>query len=122
MTTPTSKAQRRGTARPRRAAGAAPAVAQVAAAERIGVTHLTAEYWPFARTGGLGEAVIGPPKGQAAPGPPATAIMPLFPLGPATTPSVQPARPPFTVQHRRRFEPPFVAPLPPTAFLPQPRR
>src|SRR5438876_2123061 len=32
---------------------------QIAPTERIGVTHLTAEYWPFARTGGLGEAVSG---------------------------------------------------------------
>jgi len=45
--------------RPRRAAAGTLAVAPVAAKERIGVTHLTAEYWPFARTGGLGEAVSG---------------------------------------------------------------
>ncbi|HMH83525.1 MAG TPA: hypothetical protein VK531_11695, partial [Gemmatimonadales bacterium] len=57
-TTPASKPRRRRAARPRRPAAAAPR-SQTPATERIGVAHLTAEYWPFARTGGLGEAVNG---------------------------------------------------------------
>ncbi|HEV8303380.1 MAG TPA: glycogen/starch synthase, partial [Gemmatimonadales bacterium] len=93
MTTPASKPERRGVARPRRAAGAAtapsPAVAPVAAADRIGVTHLTAEYWPFARTGGLGEAVSGLATVQAAAGHPTTVIMPLYQLVRETTPSLE---------------------------------
>src|SRR5258705_12007047 len=104
MTTPTSKAQRRGTARPRRAAGAAPAVAQVAAAERIGVTHLTAEYWPFARTGGLGEAVSGLATFQAAAGHPTTVIMPLYQQVRETTPSLERTGSPLTVTLAGRTE------------------
>src|SRR5438105_8773266 len=54
---PAPKSRRRSPAQPRRAATAAAPRPQIALDERIGVTHLTAEYWPFARTGGLGEAV-----------------------------------------------------------------
>ena len=56
----------------RRAASAAPAI------ERIPAVHLTAEYWPFARTGGLGEAVNGLAEAQHAAGSPATVVMPLY--------------------------------------------
>jgi starch synthase len=101
MTTPTSKppppSQRRGTARPRRAAGAARVVAQVAAAERIGVTHLTAEYWPFARTGGLGEAVSGLATFQALAGHPTTVVMPLYQQVRETTPSLERTGSPLTI-------------------------
>lgn len=46
--------------------------------ERIPAVHLTAEYWPFARTGGLGEAVNGLAEAQHAAGSPATVVMPLY--------------------------------------------
>jgi starch synthase len=52
--------------------------AAAAALERIAVVHLTAECWPFARTGGLGEAVNGLAAAQHAAGSPATVVMPLY--------------------------------------------
>ena len=117
MTTPTSKppSQRRRAARPRRAARAAPAVAPVAAAERIGVTHLTAEYWPFARTGGLGEAVSGLATVQAAAGHPTTVIMPLYQLVRETTPAIERAGQPFTVTLGGRTEHAWLYRVPATA-------
>ena len=46
--------------------------------DRRGVVHLTAEYWPLARTGGLGEAVAGLAGLQATSGIPTTVVMPLY--------------------------------------------
>ena len=43
-----------------------------------GVVHLTAEYWPFAQTGGLGQAVAGLAAHQARSGLPTTVIVPLY--------------------------------------------
>ena len=88
-TTPAPKSRRRSPAQPRRAATAAVPRPQIAPAERIGVTHLTAEYWPFARTGGLGEAVSGLATCQAAAGLPTTVIMPLYRIVRETTPSLE---------------------------------
>src|SRR3989442_10894924 len=88
-TTPARKSRRRSPAQPRRAATVAAPRAQIAPAERIGVTHLTAEYWPFARTGGLGEAVSGLATCQAAAGLPTTVIMPLYQIVRETTPSLE---------------------------------
>src|SRR5205814_6578914 len=62
---------------------------QIAPDERIGVAHLTAEYWPFARTGGLGEAVSGLATCQAAAGLPTTVFMPLYQIVRETTPSLE---------------------------------
>lgn len=45
---------------------------------RIGVVHLTAECWPYARTGGLGEAVSGLAAAQARAGAAVTIVMPLY--------------------------------------------
>jgi len=42
------------------------------------VVHLTAEYWPFARTGGLAEAVRGLAEHQAQSGRSTTIVMPLY--------------------------------------------
>src|SRR5437588_9903345 len=88
-TTPAPKSRRRSPVQPRRAATAAAPRPQIAPAERIGVTHLTAEYWPFARTGGLGEAVSGLATFQAAAGHPTTVLMPLYQLVRETTPSLE---------------------------------
>jgi len=90
-TTPPSKSRRRSPspAQPRRPATAATLRPQIAPAERIGVTHLTAEYWPFARTGGLGEAVSGLATCQAAVGLPTTVIMPLYQIVRETTPTLE---------------------------------
>src|SRR2546426_12514551 len=87
-TTPAPKSHRR-TAPRRRAALNAAQRPPVAPAERIGVVHLTAEYWPFARTGGLGEAVSGLATTQAAAGHPTTVVMPLYQLVRETTPSLE---------------------------------
>src|SRR5690348_11295933 len=46
--------------------------------EHLEVIHLTAECWPFARTGGLGEAVAGLAAFQAARGLRVTVLMPLY--------------------------------------------
>src|SRR5437016_6235064 len=88
--TPTApKSRRRSPAQPRRAATAAAPRPQIAPNERIGVAHLTAEYWPFARTGGLGEAVSGLATCQAAAGLPTTVFMPLYQIVRETTPSLE---------------------------------
>src|SRR5438477_5514886 len=87
--TPAPKSRRRSPAQPRRAASPAAPRPQIAPTERIGATHLTAEYWPFARTGGLGEAVSGLATFQAAAGHPTTVLMPLYQLVRETTPSLE---------------------------------
>src|SRR5207248_4479557 len=86
-TTPTPKPGRQRTTRPRRA-GTTPRP-QTPEGQRIGVAHLTAEYWPFARTGGLGEAVSGFATFQAAAGHPTAVLMPLYQLVRETTPSLE---------------------------------
>src|SRR5436853_7402232 len=86
---PAPKSRRRSPAQPRRAATAAAPRPQIAPDERIGVAHLTAEYWPFARTGGLGEAVSGLATCQAAAGLPTTVFMPLYQIVRETTPSLE---------------------------------
>lgn len=45
---------------------------------RAPVVHLCAEYWPFARTGGLAEAVRGIATYQAVSGRPTAVVMPFF--------------------------------------------
>src|SRR3989454_7134167 len=87
-TRPAPKSHRRIAPR-RPAAGSAVPRPPVAPAERVGVVHLTAEYWPFARTGGLGEAVSGLATTQAAAGHPTTVVMPLYQLVHETTPSLE---------------------------------
>ena len=42
------------------------------------VVHLAAEYWPFARTGGLGEAVQGIARQQALARLPTVVLLPLY--------------------------------------------
>ena len=88
-------ARARTRSRPKAGPVAAPP-APTPAAERIGVVHLTAEYWPFARTGGLGEAVSGLATFQAAAGMPTTVVLPLYRQVRATAPSLERAGPPFT--------------------------
>jgi starch synthase len=47
-------------------------------ATRRTVVHVAAEYWPYARTGGLGEAVRGLARHQAASGERVVVVMPLY--------------------------------------------
>jgi starch synthase len=44
----------------------------------VTVVHLVAEYWPYARTGGLGEAVRGLARHQALGGQPTFVVLPLY--------------------------------------------
>jgi starch synthase len=82
----------------RRAAAAAPAV------EPIPVVHLTAEYWPFARTGGLGEAVNGLANAQHAVGAPVTVVMPLYRTVRETGPALERVGHQFSVTVGTRTE------------------
>ncbi len=68
------------------------------------MVHLTAEYWPFARTGGLGEAVSGLAAFQAAVGMPTTVVLPLYRQVRETAPSLERAGPPITVTLGGRTE------------------
>ncbi len=61
------------------------------------VVHLTAEYWPFARTGGLAEAVRGLAEYQIRVGQDAAIIMPLYRSVRDFTDQVTPTMEPFAV-------------------------
>jgi starch synthase len=74
-----------------------PAPWPIAVHDTSAIVHLTAEYWPYARTGGLGEAVAGLAMAQARSGRRVVVFMPLYrsvrerspvelvPIGPAYT-------------------------------------
>ena len=66
-------------------------------AEELAVVHLVAEYWPYARTGGLAEAVRGIATFQAAQGTPVTVFMPLYRSVREAFPDLELARDPFEV-------------------------
>jgi starch synthase len=68
------------------------------------VVHLSAECWPFARTGGLGEAVRGLASAQAAAGGHAAVVIPLYRAVRERTPSLQLVRPPITINVGGRAE------------------
>jgi starch synthase len=63
----------------------------------MNIVHLVAEYWPFARSGGLAEAVRGIATFQAKSGFPTTAIMPLYRVVRQNTPGLVPLGEPFAV-------------------------
>ena len=92
---------------------------QVAPSEQIGVAHLTAEYWPYARTGGLGEAVSGLATFQAAAGHPTTVIMPLYSMVRDTAPSLERAGPPIIVTIGDRTERAWIYRIPNAGTGPQ---
>src|SRR5437870_11874734 len=112
-TGPKSRRRSHAAAHPQRSAAAAAPRLQVAPAERIGVAHLTAEYWPFARTGGLGEAVSGLATCQAAAGLPTTVIMPLYQLVRERTPSLERTGSPLTITLRGHTERAWLYRTPP---------
>jgi len=68
------------------------------------VVHLVAEYWPFARTGGLAEAVRGLAEHQVARGMPVAVIMPLHRQVIERGTALAPAGPPFEVEVGPRRE------------------
>lgn len=72
--------------------------------EEIGVIHLVAEYWPFARTGGLAEAVRGIAEHQARVGIRTAVFMPLYREVRERHPQLQPFGDPFRVRVGPRTE------------------
>ncbi len=59
----------------------------------MNVVHLVAEFWPYARTGGLAEAVRGISTHQARSGTPTFVFMPLYRVARARVPELEPACP-----------------------------
>lgn len=70
----------------------------------IGVAHLCAEFWPYARTGGLAEAVRGIAKFQVAAGLPTMVFTPYYRTVRERFPDIQPLGEPFTVRVGPREE------------------
>lgn len=70
----------------------------------MAVVHLVSEYWPYARTGGLAEAVRGIAAYQAAAGVPVAVIMPFYLGVRERHPDLEPFGGPFTVQVGPRVE------------------
>jgi starch synthase len=62
------------------------------------VLHLTAELWPYARTGGLGQAVAGLADYQAASGTESHVVLPLYREARAHAGKLEPLTDPFTVE------------------------
>ena len=61
------------------------------------VLHITAELWPYARTGGLGQAVAGMADYQAASGTESHVVLPLYREARAHAGKLEPLYDPFTV-------------------------
>ncbi len=75
-----------------------------AAGTPVTVVHVTAEYFPFARTGGLAEAVNGLATFQRAAGLDVLAILPLYRTVRDVEPDLEPVGPPFHVTMGTRTE------------------
>ena len=91
----------------------------------ISVVHLTAEYYPYARTGGLGEAVRGLAEFQHAAGLDVVVIMPLYRTVRDEAPDLHPVGSPFGVtlgdrtDEVRLFRPAERTPGPRVVFIEQ---
>ena len=86
-------------------AGARPSSPLVAPGGRpASVVHLTAEYYPYARTGGLGEAARGLAEFQYAAGLDVSVVMPLYRTVRDAAPDLQPVGNPFAIQIGPRTE------------------
>jgi starch synthase len=72
--------------------------------EPVSIVHVTAEYYPYARTGGLAEAVAGLADFQHAAGLPVTAILPLYRTVRDEDPDLEPVGQPFVVTLGARHE------------------
>ena len=70
----------------------------------VSVVHIAAEYFPFARTGGLAEAVSGLAYHQRAAGLNVLAILPLYRTVRDVEPDLEPVGPPFLVPMGGRTE------------------
>ena len=73
-------------------------VLRTTAGDSIPIVHLAAECWPYARTGGLGEAVASLATYQAAAGLPTTVVMPLYRAVRRVVKQLDPVGEPFAVQ------------------------
>jgi starch synthase len=70
----------------------------------VDVVHIAAELAPFARSGGLGEAVGSLAKSQARAGIPTSIIMPLYRAARSNVPAIEPVDEAFSVQLGSRVE------------------
>ncbi|MDX6355258.1 MAG: starch synthase [Streptomyces sp.] len=75
-----------------------------AGGEPVSVVHVTAEYFPFARTGGLAEAVSGLAHFQRAAGLNVLAVLPLYRTVSDVEPDLEPVGAPFLVAIGGRTE------------------
>src|SRR5262252_4714081 len=85
------------------------------------VVHLTAEYWPYARTGGLGEAVAGLAMAQSRAGQRVIVYVPLYRSIRERHVELMPVGPAFTVEIGARQERVEVFRDPSTRFGPEVR-
>lgn len=74
-----------------------PGPLQTEAGQPVSVIHITAEYYPYARTGGLAEAVSGLANFQKAAGVNVAAILPLYRTVRDADPDLEPVGQPFMV-------------------------
>ena len=89
----------------RKAAGAPPdSPLRWPSGESVHVVHVAGELAPFARSGGLGEAVNSLARFQAACGLPTSIVMPLYDTARDNAPSIEPVGPAFSVQVGPRHE------------------
>ncbi len=94
--------QRAAAPKPRRSASRSPRSKPKATGRTI--VHLTAEYYPYARTGGLAEAVAGLASFQARGGDRVVVFMPLYSLVREVAPDLEPLGPVCTVAVGPRLE------------------
>lgn len=78
------------------------------------MVHLTAEYYPYAQTGGLAEAVQGMARAQASRGLPTLVILPLYGPIRETHPEIEPLAEAFQVQVGPRTETARLHHVPPS--------
>src|SRR5437879_1818022 len=95
-TMPVRREVRKAASRPRTAA-LRRSVLQTNSGEPIPIVHLAAECWPYARTGGLGEAVASLASYQAAAGLPTMVVMPLYRTVRSVVKQLEPVGVPFVV-------------------------
>src|SRR3954471_13870631 len=84
-------------------AGSAPPLS-TASGQPVSVVHVTAEYYPYARIGGLAEAVSGLANFQQAAGLNVAAILPLYRTVRDVDPDLEPVGQPFAVPMGSRTE------------------
>ena len=72
--------------------------------ERVRVVHVAGELAPFARSGGLGEAVNSLARFQAASGIWTAIVMPLYDAARNAAPNIEPVGPPYRIQVGPRSE------------------